>query len=171
MKFILHSFNVILFSAISTIALAGTTVQLSEVHLCCATCQKTVENAVNGIPGASANVDRDAKTVSVSASNDTITQQALDAIGQAGFYGKSNHDHIAIKTPMTEGQTSSAELSGFHNCCGSCANAVQSAVNSIDFVKTAVVNKRTCQVKGDFNVAEVLKAVNNAGFSAMAANH
>lgn len=164
MKFITAGFAFL--SIISSTVLADTSVTLSDVHLCCVTCQKAVESAVGEVKGAKVKVDRDKKTVAITASDETVAQKAVDAFAKAGFYGKSDNDNIAIKTTAEEGESSSVQLVGFHNCCVGCEYAIKTAINKIEGVDSAIVKKRSCTVKGSFDVAAVLKAVNNAGFSA-----
>lgn len=166
MKFLLSSFVLLIFSFLSDTTFAVTKVTLSDVHICCSTCQEAIEHAVLGVNGANVRVDRDAKTVAISASDDTVAQKALDAVAIAGFYGKSDNDKVGMKAEASDGKLASAELVGFHNCCGGCSSSVEEAVKSVIGVKAATVSKRSCLVKGDFNGVSVLKAINNAGFSA-----
>ena len=156
--------------AIDELRKQETIITLSGVHLCCGSCQKAVEQAVAGVEGASVKVDREAKTVTISATDDVVAQKAADAIRDAGFYGKSDNDKVAVKTATAEGQSSRVELVGFHNCCGGCEKALNAAVRSVDGVKGAVVTKKSIVVEGDFAVASVLKALNDAGFSASVKN-
>ena len=97
-------------------------------------------------------------------------QAAVDAVANAGFYGKSDNNNVAIKAAAVDGKSSSAEFVGFHNCCGGCSAAIEEAVKSVAGVQTVAVSKRSCLVKGNFNEASVLKAINNAGFSASVKN-
>ncbi len=166
MSLILKSFILLILYFLSYVAFAVTKVTLSDVHICCVTCQEAIEHAVLGVKGANVSVDRDAKTVAISASDDTVVQAALDAVANAGFYGTSDSDKVAIKVAAVDGKSSSAEFAGFHNCCGGCSAALEEAVKSIADVQTVTVSKRSCLVKGEFNAASVLNVMNNAGFSA-----
>lgn len=166
MNLILRSFVLLIFYFLSNTAFAVTKVNLSDVHICCVTCQEAIEHAVLGVKGANVSVDRDAKTVAISADDDSVVQAALDAVATAGFYGKSDNDAVAMKPSAVDGKSSRAEFAGFHNCCGGCSSSLEEAIKSIAGVQTVTVSKRSCLVKGDFNVASVLKAINNAGFSA-----
>jgi len=51
MKLLLSSFVLLIFSFFSNATFAGTKVTLSDVHICCATCQETIEHAVLGVKG------------------------------------------------------------------------------------------------------------------------
>ena len=166
MKLLLSIFVLLIFSFLSNATFAVTKVTLSDVHICCVTCQETIEHAVLGVKGANVRVDRDAKTVAISARDDTVAQEALDAVAIAGFYGKSDNDKVGMKTAAVDGKLSSAEFVGFHNCCGGCSSSIENAVKSVIGVKAATVSNRSCLVKGEFNVVSVLKAMNDAGFSA-----
>ncbi|MBK8816898.1 MAG: hypothetical protein IPN42_15935 [Methylococcaceae bacterium] len=170
MSIILRSFIIVSLNVLSFAAFAVTKVTLSDVHICCISCQEAIEHAVLGVKGANVNVDRDNNKVAISASDDSIAQAAMDAVANAGFYGKSDNDKVAIKAAAVDGKSSNAEFSSFHNCCGGCSAALEDAVKSIAGVQTVTVSKRSCLVKGDFNVASVLKAINKAGFSASVKN-
>lgn len=163
----LTSFLLVTLYLLSNTVFAVTKVTLSDVHICCMTCQEAIEHAVLGVKGANVSVDRDTNSVAISASDDTVVQAALDAVANAGFYGKSDNANVAIKAAAMDGKSSSAEFVGFHNCCGGCSAAIEEAVKSIAGVQTVAVSKRSCLVKGNFNEASVLKAINNAGFSAL----
>ena len=166
MKLLLSSFVLVIFSFLSNSTFAVTKVTLSDVHICCVTCQETIEHAVLGVKGANVRVDRDAKTVAISAMDNTVAQEALNAVAIAGFYGKSDNDKVGMKTAAVDGKLSSAEFVGFHNCCAGCSSSIENAVKSVIGVKAATVNSKSCLVKGDYNVVSVLKAINDAGFSA-----
>ena len=122
----------LIFSFLSNATFAVTKVTISDVHICCVTCQETIENAVLGVKGTNVKVDRDAKTVAVSANDDSLVQEALDALAMAGFYGKSDNDTVEMKASPVDGKLSSAELVGFHNCCGGCSSSIEDAITSAD---------------------------------------
>ena len=167
MKLLLSSFVLLIFSIFCLMLhLLVSKVTLSGVHICCSTCQETIQHAVLGVKGANVKVDQDAKTVAISAGDDTVAQEALDAVASAGFYGKSDNAKVGMKTTAVDGKLSSAEFVGFHNCCGGCSSSIENAVKSVIGVQAATVSNRSCLVKGDFNVVSVLKAINDAGFSA-----
>jgi periplasmic mercuric ion binding protein len=166
MSLIFRNLILLILYFLSYAAFALTKVTLSDVHMCCLTCQQTIEHAVLGVKGASVSVNRDANRVAISASDDSVVQAALDAVANAGFYGKSDNDKVRIKAAVVDRKSSSAEFAGFHNCCGGCSASLEDAVKSIAGVQTVTVNNRSCLVKGEFNVNSVLKAINNAGFSA-----
>ncbi|WP_394754574.1 cation transporter [Crenothrix sp.] len=166
MSLILRAFILLIFYLFSNATFAVTKVTLSNLHMCCVTCQEAIEHAVLGVKGATVNVDRDAKTATISGSDDNVAQQAVDAIALAGFYGKSDNDKIAMKATVLDEKSSNTEIVGFHNCCGGCSSSIEDAVKQIDGVKSVTVSDKSCLVKGNYNVASVLKVMNNAGFFA-----
>lgn len=160
------NFTLFISCIFSNVLFASADVTLSGVHLCCISCQDAVEQAVGSVTGASVQVNRDNKTVSISANDDTIAQKAVDAVVKAGFYGKSSREEVSIKTSDADGTSENLTMTGFHNCCGSCSSALESSISNIKGVTGVRVNKNSCNVKGRFDVLAVLKAANNAGFSA-----
>lgn len=157
----------LLFSVFTDAALATSKVTLSDVHICCVTCQEAIEHAVLGVKSANVSVDRDKNSITVSASDDSIVQAGLDAVANAGFYGKSDNAKIKINPMASEGNSTNAEFTGFHNCCGGCASSVEEAVKSTAGVQSVKISKRTCQAMGNFNVSSVVNAINHAGFSVL----
>ena len=65
MKLLLSSLVLLIFSFLSNATFAVTKVTISDVHICCVTCQEAIEHAVLGVKGTNVKVDRDAKTVAV----------------------------------------------------------------------------------------------------------
>ena len=66
------------------------------------------------------------------------------------------------------GKVQSLKLTGVHNCCGACCKAIKSTVKKVDGVKadTAKPKESSFEVTGDFDAAELVKALNAAGFHA-----
>jgi len=153
----------------ATAAQAETVVTLSDVHLCCGGCVKAVNAAVKPIAGANVAVNDDDKTVTVTAKDDATAQKAVDAIAEAGYYGKSDNEEIAVKPAanVPKGKVKRLELSGIHNCCGACKVAITRAVDKVDGVQanTVQAKKRTFVIEGDFSAEAVVAALNKAGFS------
>ncbi len=63
---------------------ADTSVKLSNVHLCCNGCVKGVDKALSTVTGATAQSDKDAGTVTLSAPDNATAQKAVDALVAAG---------------------------------------------------------------------------------------
>lgn len=88
----------------------------------------------------------------------------------AGFYGSSDDPQLAMKavSDIPQGNVNSLKVSGIHNCCGMCCDAIKEAIATIDGVSgdTAKPRTRIFEVTGDFSAADFVKAINTAGFSA-----
>src|SRR5262249_20074192 len=84
-------------------ALAETKVEVKDVHLCCGACVKGVGKALKGVDGVKGVCDRDAKTVTITATNETTAQKAIDALAAAGFHGRP--DTKAVRFPRDSGAT------------------------------------------------------------------
>ncbi len=67
----LTSFILVTLYLFSNAAFALTKVTLSDVHICCVTCQEAIEHAVLGVKGANVSVDRDTYSVAMYASSPT----------------------------------------------------------------------------------------------------
>jgi copper chaperone CopZ len=149
-------------------ARAETKVELKGVHLCCQGCVKGVADAVKSVDGAKAVCDREHKTVTITAPDDPTAQKALDALAAAGYTGDTGNKGLAIKDDggAPAGKVQSLTLTGVHNCCQACCKAIKAAVKKVDGVKddTAKPKSDTFEVTGDFDAAEVVKALSAAGF-------
>ena len=97
------------------------------------------------------------------------SQQAVDALVAAGYYGKSSDASVklAANAGATDAKVSSLKLEGVHLCCAKCVTAVQKAVSSVAGVKgnTAEKNAKVFEVTGDFSAKAVLDALHNAGLT------
>jgi len=147
---------------------AETKVELKNVHLCCGACVKAVGNILSGIDGVKGQCDRQNKTVTITAPDDKTAQKALDALAKAGFHGKTGNKELAIKedSGAKKSKVQSVTVSGIHNCCPACCKAIKNVVKKVDGVTgdTAAPKKATFEVTGNFNAAELVKALNDAGF-------
>ena len=148
---------------------AEVSTKISDVHLCCQSCVKGVKKAVAEIKGVKADVDQDAKTVTLSGSDKAAVQKAADALVAAGYFGKSSNAEIkmATNTGAKGTKVQTLKLEGVHLCCGKCVTAVDKAVKSISGVKehTATKNAESFEVTGDFNGKEVFDALQKAGLT------
>jgi copper chaperone CopZ len=153
---------------IGAAALAETKVEVKDVHLCCGACVKGVAAALKGIEGVKAACDRDSGTVTITASDEATAQKALDALGDAGYYGTVDAKGLAIKpvSNLPSGKVKTLSLSNAHNCCKACGNAIKKTVKSVAGVTGDTVQPKTAafEVTGDFDPAELVKALNAAGF-------
>ena len=148
---------------------ADVTAKITGVHLCCQGCVTGAEKAVATVKGATASVDQDAETVSLTGPDTATVQKAADALVAAGYFGKSDDAGIklAADTGSAGKKVQSLKLEGVHLCCGKCVSAVEKAVKSVPGVKehTAAKNVKSFEVKGDFNDKEVVDALHKAGLT------
>jgi len=109
-------------------------------------------------------------TVNFTAGDAVAAQAALDSLAAAGFHGVSDKPDLAMR-PMGEvplGKVGRLRVSGIHNCCDLCSDAIQRAVATVEGVSgdTARPGSTTFEVVGDFRATSLVKALNDAGFSA-----
>jgi len=148
-------------------ATAETKVTISDTHLCCGQCLKAVDSTLKDMAGVKFKSDQGAKTIEITADNDEAAQKAIDALANAGFYGKLNNDKLKYKpVQSSDAAVQKLEVSGVHNCCGQCTNTIKKAVTSVSGVSgTDVKAKETSfAVEGNFKPGDVIKALLDAGF-------
>src|SRR5437867_2574733 len=151
---------------------AETNVKLSHVHLCCNSCVKGVDKAISNVSGASAQADKEAGTVSITAPDKPTVQKAVDALVAAGYFGTSSDS--AIKVTATSGakngKVQSLKVAGVHLCCNKCVTTVNDALSKVAGVKgnTAAKGAESFEVTGDFNAKDAFAALNKAGLSGKA---
>jgi len=149
-------------------ALAETKVEMKGVHLCCGACVKGVATALKGVEGVTPACDRDAGTVTIKATDDATARKAVDALAAAGYHGEIGNKELAIKaeTNVPKGNVRSLALTNAHNCCGACCRDIKAAVKKVKGVTGDTAKPKTAdfEVTGDFDAAEVVKALNDAGF-------
>jgi mercuric ion binding protein len=147
---------------------AETKVELTEVHLCCGNCVKTVGTILKDVDGVQAKCDQKKKTVTITATDDKTAQKALDALAKGGFHGKTENKDVAIKddSGATKGKVQSLTVTGIHNCCNQCSTTIKAVLKKVDGVSadTATAKKDTFEVTGNFDAADLVKALNAAGF-------
>ncbi|HHY86674.1 MAG TPA: hypothetical protein GYA07_14245 [Verrucomicrobia bacterium] len=166
------SIAVILFACAMTLPVcaADVSAKITGVHLCCKACVDAVQKAIAPVNGATASVDRDARTVTLTGPDAATVQKAADALVAAGYYGKSENSNIKIAADAGAKGTKvpSLKLEGVHLCCNQCVSAVDKAVKSVAGVKehTATRNASSFEVKGDFEDKAVIQALHDAGLAA-----
>ena len=147
------------------------TVTLTGVHLCCQGCVDAADAALMSVEGVHSHCEMENGTVAVTAKDEAAARKALDALAAAGFYGSSDNQRLAMKPVGTlpTGRVKSATVSGIHNCCGPCCDAIKEAINTVEGVTADTAKHRatTFVVTGDFEAASLVKALNAAGFSAL----
>lgn len=81
-------------------------------------------------------------------------------------------NHIVIKVKddsgATPGKVKTLTVTGVHNCCQQCCKLIKAAVKKVPGVTgdTAKPRENTFEVTGDFDAAELVKTLNEAGFHA-----
>ena len=151
---------------------ADTTVKLSNVHLCCNSCVKGVEKALSGVSGATAQCDKDAGTVSITAPDKATAKKAVKALVAAGYFGASSVSDIKVKAKSgaKSEKVQSLKVTGVHLCCGKCVTSVTDALSKVAGVKanTAAKGAESFEITGDFNAKDAMLALNKAGLSGKA---
>jgi len=143
------------------------TAKITNVHLCCNSCVKGVEQAASKVDGAKVTADKDSSTVTITAPDKQTAQKAASAIVKAGFFGESTDVKINNRTGAKGETVQTLKISGVHLCCGKCVKAVDTALKSVTGVTgdTAEKNATSFEVTGSFNDKDVFAALHKAGFS------
>ena len=158
---------------VAALALAGaaraeTKVELKGVHLCCPGCIRAVGDILKKVDDVKGTCDQKAGTVTITAKDDAAAKKALQALADGGFHGDTGNKDLAIKddSGATKGKVKTLTLTGAHNCCRSCCKDIKETVKKVDGVKadTAKPKASTFEVTGDFDAAELVKALNAAGY-------
>lgn len=148
---------------------ADTTVKLSNVHLCCNSCVKGVDKALSGVTGATAQCDKDAGTVTITAPDKATAKKAVKALVAAGYFGSSSDPDIKVKAKSgaKDEKVQSLKLNGVHLCCNKCVTGVTDALSKVPGVKgnTAAKGAESFEITGDFNAKDACDALNKAGLS------
>jgi mercuric ion binding protein len=154
--------------ALAGMARAETKVELKGVHLCCGACVKAANDILKQVDGVKGACDAKGKKITITATDDQAAQKALDALAAGGFHGDTGSKEVAIKddSGATEGKVKKATVSGIHNCCGQCTGGIKRALKNVEgaTANTLKPKETTFEVTGDFDAAELVKALNKAGF-------
>jgi len=136
--------------------------------LCCPACVKAVAGIVKKVDGVKASCDMKNKSVTLTATDDEAAKKALEALAAGGFHGDTGNESLAIKedSGAKKGKVTSLTLEGVHNCCNACCRAIKATVKKVDGVTgdTAKPKETSFTVTGIFDAAELVKALNDAGF-------
>jgi copper chaperone CopZ len=168
----------LIFTVVAALALTLTarasevTAKISGVHLCCPSCVKGVNKAVDGIQGVTATASEEQGIVTLTGPDAATVQKAADALVAAGYYGKSSdpaiklHSHTGAKGKNVK----SLEVEDVHLCCGKCVKAVNTALGEVKGVtgNTATKGAKSFTVSGDFDDKEVFTALQKNGLTGKA---
>ena len=151
---------------------ADTKVELKSVHMCCPGCADAVETALKKVEGVSGvAVDQKARTARFAATDAKAAQKALDALAAEGFHGDTGGaKDFAFKddSGVKAGRVKALTVTGFHNSCPGCVKSFREALKDVKGVTgdSAKSKVTTAEVTGEFDAAELIKALNKAGFHA-----
>lgn len=149
---------------------AAEKVELKGVHMCCDGCAEDVAailGKVGGVSGVA--TDKKTKSATFTATDAKAAQKALDALAEGGFHGDPGKDKgYAFKddSGVKAGKVKSLTVTGFHNSCGGCVKSFQAAIKDVKGVTgdNAKSKVTTAEVTGEFDAAELINALNKAGF-------
>lgn len=151
-------------------AAAAEKVELKSVHMCCDGCAEEVAAILGKVEGVSgAATDKRTKAATFTAADATAAQKALDALSAGGFHGDPGKDMgYAFKddSGVKAGVVKALTVTGFHNSCGGCVKSFREAIKGVKGVAgdTAKSKVTTAEVTGEFDAAELVRALNRAGF-------
>ena len=153
----------------STPVVAGEKVELKDVHMCCGGCAKEVAKILGKVEGISGvAVHQKTTSAQFTAADGKAAQRALDALAAAGFHGDAGNKDLNFKddSGVKPGKVKTLTLTGFHNSCGGCVDSFREAIKDVKGVTgdNAKAKVSTAEVTGDFDAAELVKALNKAGF-------
>lgn len=149
------------------------TITVKNMHLCCGGCEGAAKGAIESGGGKDVMVDRGAKTLTYTAANEKAAQGALDKLAAAGFHGEVDKpfgikdDSGTVLPPKAKPvKLSSGTFKGAHNCCDACNKALKEAIKSVEGVESddAASKAPTFTVKGAYDPAALVKAINAAGY-------
>src|SRR5262249_25572499 len=105
---------------------AETKVTITGTHLCCGGCIVGVNDAVSEFKdSAKVEANQKTKSITITAKDDAIAQKVINAIADAGYYGKLDNDKLKMPTAeVPSGNVKRIELVT-HNCCGACTKAIK----------------------------------------------
>jgi len=157
------------FGGLLGMVLPDTSVELKNVHLCCGNCEKAAGKILEE-SGAKGTGDATTKSIRFTAADEKAAQKTLDALAAGGFHGDTGTKDLAIQddSGAKEGKIASAVVKGFHNCCPACCKAIKAVLAKVEGVESEDTKprERSCTVKGNFDAAKLVKALNDAGFHA-----
>lgn len=154
----------------SPVRAAESKVELKSVHMCCPGCAEAAEDTLKKVEGVSGvTVDQKTRTARFTAPDAKTAQKALDALAAEGFHGDTGGaKDFAFKNDsgVKAGKVKSLTVTGFHNSCPGCVKSFRAAIKDVKGVTGDDAKPRvtTCEVTGEFDAAELVKALNDAGF-------
>jgi periplasmic mercuric ion binding protein len=145
------------------------TVTITDAHVCCGKCVAGAAKAVSSLTGVTAIASEDDSDVVVTAPDKATAQKAVDALTNAGYWGKSSDATIKVSTDTgaTSATVTSLDVSNVHLCCGSCVKAVKAALGKVPGVTACnpTTGAKTFTVTGTFKPTDVFAALNGIGLT------
>jgi copper chaperone CopZ len=143
---------------------AETTVTMEGVHNCCKGCTNGIIKAASGIKDTT--VTADGETVTIVAKSKSNAKKAVEAIMEAGYYGKPSDDSAASSPRKSDKKLTDATVTGAHLCCQKCVNAMTAAVKAVPGVTGYTIENKakTFTVQGQFTESDLLASMNKVGF-------
>ena len=149
---------------------AAEKVELKGVHMCCDGCAEEVAailGKVEGVTGVT--TDKTARAATFTAADAKAAQKALDALAKGGFHGDPGKDKgYAFKddSGVKAGKVKALTVTGFHNSCGGCVKSLKEGLKGVEGLTGVAAKAKvsSAELTGEFDAAEVIKALNKAGF-------
>jgi mercuric ion binding protein len=162
-----------LLTAMAMVVCVSTAAQADQatvdgVHICCGACVQAIGKTLEGIDGVSnAACDKDGAQGTFDCTDRAAARRGVAALAAAGFGGEAEYSGKAIRLPhgaAAEGEGNNVSITGVHNCCGGCAEAIKSALGDVDGVASVECAEQTCTVTGE-NVShmDLIEALHAAG--------
>jgi len=143
--------------------------KITDTHVCCGGCVKSVAKIIATVPGATGSASEDDSTISLSGPDTATVQKAADALVAAGFYGKSSNPDIKIvaDTGATGAKVQTLKVEGVHICCGHCVKDINEALTAVPGVtgNDAAKGATSFTVTGNFTDKDVLDALQKIGLT------
>jgi copper chaperone CopZ len=150
-------------------ARAESKIEIKQLHMCCDGCAEEVENILKKVDGLTdIIVTRKTRTAVFSTTSTAVAQKAVDALAADGFHGQVNNSSIAFKADsgVKKEKVTSLTVTGFHNTCPGCVKSFRVALKKVEGVTgdDCKPNVTTCTIKGNFDAAALVEALNKEGF-------
>lgn len=141
------------------LAARAESITLTGLHNCCGSCEKGITKAVTSVEGVTVTVSKTSATITAKSKADA--DKAVSALLAAGYYGEG-----APAQTAPDKKVKSATVSGTHLCCGKCVKGIDEALKNVPGATghTATKGAESFTVNGDFNLKDLLAALNKAGY-------